>query len=94
MRFLSLLFVVAIALIGAGFASLNGAPVALNLYFFNTELALSTALLLSVVVGASLGAMAMLLPWLRARRSARSMRRQLALLEEELNNLRTIPLKD
>lgn len=93
-RFLSLVFVIVVGLAGAAFASLNQGAVALNLYFFKSELPLSTVILLAVFAGVLLGLAAMLTPLLRARRRALVMRRQADLLEEELNNLRTIPLKD
>jgi putative membrane protein len=88
------LFVVLVLLaLGAGFASLNEGQVTLDYYFGLIELPLPIALLGSLGIGLLLGFLAGLTLWAGARREVASLRRSARLAQEELNNLRAIPLK-
>ncbi|MCB1866311.1 MAG: LapA family protein [Chromatiales bacterium] len=86
--------VLMVGALGAAFTFLNQRDVALNLYFLQFDAPLALAMIGAVLFGALIGALAMLPSLLRYRRRAGAMRRQAALTERELNNLRTIPLKD
>jgi putative membrane protein len=88
------LFVVLVVLtLGAGFASLNDGQVTLNYYFGELDTPLSLALLGSLGIGLLLGFIAGLTLWAGARREIASLRRSARLAQEEVNNLRAIPLK-
>ena len=88
------LFVVLVVLtLGAGFASLNEGQVTLDYYFGRVETPLPMALLGSLGIGLLLGFVAGLTLWAGARREAAALRRAARLAQEEVKNLRAIPLK-
>ncbi|WP_456405130.1 lipopolysaccharide assembly protein LapA domain-containing protein [Thiolapillus sp.] len=82
------------ALLGAGFASINPDPVPVNFYFFAVTAPLGLLVLVMLGLGAVLGVFSSLLLMARVRRDNHRLRRQARLASEEVNNLRTIPVKD
>ncbi len=94
MRFLKLIFILLIMMIGAAFAVMNAETVQLNYYFGIKELPLSVILVGAVMLGALLGVLAMLSGSLRLRRENMSLRHKARLARQEVNNLRSIPIKD
>lgn len=94
MRFLKLLFILLVMLVGAAFAVMNAEPVNLNYYFGSRELPLSVVLVGAVCVGAVLGMLAGLTALARLKRENAALHRQARLTSQEVRNLRTIPLKD
>lgn len=94
MRFLKLLFILLVMLVGAAFAVMNAEPVNLNYYFGSRELPLSVVLVGAVCIGAVLGILAGLTTMARLKRENAELHRQAKLASQEVNNLRTIPLKD
>lgn len=89
--FLLALFLVAV---GVAFASLNSMPVALDFYYVQVELALPVLLVIVLMLGVLLGMMSATGYCLRQRRELSRLRRDVKVAEEEINNLRTLPLKD
>lgn len=55
MRILSWIVAIAAVFLGLGFGALNGAPVAVDLYFVNLSLPLGGALLSALLLGTALG---------------------------------------
>ncbi|WP_275096974.1 LapA family protein [Sedimenticola hydrogenitrophicus] len=94
MRFLKLIFILLIMMIGAAFAVMNAEAVRLNYYFGVEELPLSVILVAALALGAILGVLAMLSGSLRLRRENMSLRHKARLARQEVNNLRSIPIKD
>ncbi|MES9856469.1 MAG: LapA family protein [Sedimenticola sp.] len=94
MRFLKLLFVLIIALVGAAFAVMNAEAVNLNYYFGTVELSLSIVLVAAVIVGALLGAMAGFGGMVSLRHENRRLKREGKLASQEINSLRAIPIID
>jgi putative membrane protein len=90
---IKLLVVLVVLTLGAGFASLNDGQVTLNYYFGLIEMPLPMALLGSLGIGLLLGFLAGLTLWAGARREIAGLRRSARLAQEEVNNLRAIPLK-
>jgi putative membrane protein len=90
---IKLLVALAVLTLGAGFASLNDVQVALDYYFGSLEAPLPMVLLGTLGVGLLLGFIAGLTLWAGARREVSSLRRSARLAQEEVNNLRAIPLK-
>ena len=74
-------------------AVMNDAPVALDLYFFRLNLPLSLVLLLAIGIGIILGAVASLFFFFRIKRENSSLKKQSRLVQQEMKNLRAIPLK-
>ena len=81
-------------MLGVTFAGLNARPVILNYYVGNAELPLSLLLVLSFSGGCVLGLLVSLVLYIKLKNSNRRLRHRLKNLEEEVANLRTIPLKD
>lgn len=86
---LAILFLV----IGAAFAIINDRPVDLDLYFLVTSLPLSLILLLAMGLGVALGAVVSSFHFMRLRKENARLRRQTRLAEQEVKNLRSLPIK-
>jgi len=83
-----------LAVLGIGFAVLNAEPVPFNYYLGSTEAALSLIVVLALALGALLGVIACLGLIVRQKRHNIRLRRKAALCEQELQNLRQIPIQD
>lgn len=92
-NFIKLLVALVILTLGAALATLNDGQVTLNYYFGSIEASVPLALLGSLGLGLLLGFMAGLTLWARARSENARLRRSARLAQEEVNNLRAIPLK-
>ena len=73
---------------------LNAQSVTLNLYLREFSLPVSVLVFLALVLGAVLGILASAGMVLRRQQEVRRLKRRLALSEEEVLNLRNIPIKD
>ena len=78
--------------VGAAFAVANNQPAAIELYFATPTLPLSLLLLLAVGVGIVLGAIASSFYFMRIKKENADLRRQSRLVEQEVKNLRTLPI--
>ena len=87
-------FVVAVVflVLGVSFAIINDQAVTVDLYFLTPTLPLSLLLLLGVGVGIVLGAIASVLYFMRIKKENADLRRQARLVEQEVRNLRTLPI--
>ncbi len=94
MRILSYLMLLIIMLIGLTFASLNSTVVSFNYYLGTKEIALSLLLVSSFGVGICLGLLAAIFPWLKAKTEVFRIRSRLKVVEKEVENLRSMPIKD
>ena len=79
-------------ILGAAFAIINDQPVELDLYFLVTSLPLSLILLLATGVGILMGAFVSAFYFMRLRRENAVLRRQSRLVEQEVKNLRSLPI--
>ncbi len=80
--------------VAAFFASLNPGEVTLHYYFGSVELPLAVLLVATLGVGLLIGLFVGLGLFLRAKREQVRLQRKARLAEQEVNNLRAIPLKD
>ncbi|RMG33032.1 MAG: LapA family protein [Gammaproteobacteria bacterium] len=87
-----LIIAVVLAFLGAAFAIINDQPVALDLYFVVTRMPLSLALLLAMGLGLVLGALVSTFYFMQLRKENARLRRQARMAEQEVKNLRTLPL--
>jgi putative membrane protein len=94
MRVITTVLLVLIILLGFTFAGLNAEPVALNYYIGNVKLPLSLLLVLVLIIGCLLSLIASLIFGIKLKNENRRLRQRLKIVEAELANLRTIPLKD
>ena len=94
MKLLSIILYLILILFGISFAVLNAGMANLNLYLTTLSLPLSLLVTLSVGLGVVVGALLVLAKYWRLRLSHKYLKNQLKLKEEEISNLRSIPLKD
>ena len=94
MRILSYLVLLIIMLVGLTFASLNSNVVSFNYYLGTKEMALSLLLVFSFGLGICLGLLVAVFPWLKAKTEAFRMKSRLKVVEKEVENLRSMPIKD
>lgn len=94
MRYISLVFWVFIIIMGAVFALQNSQLIEIHYYFGHARVYFPLLMVLLLAMGALLGVCAMLPSYLKKSHNARKHRNKVRRLEEEINNLRTIPIKD
>ncbi len=90
---IKLLLLLALMLLGASFAIINDAPVMVDFYFIRPELPLSVLLLLVLGGGILLGGLAGMVYFLRVKKENADLRRKSRLVNEEIKNLRAMPVK-
>ncbi len=93
-KLLKFILLLGVALLGAGFASINPEPVVVHYYLGEISLPVGMLVLIVVGIGAVLGVLGSLLMILQLQSVNNRLRQQARLASEEVNNLRTIPLKD
>jgi putative membrane protein len=94
MRFIKLLFFLFLVLLGSAFAVMNTENTHIDYYFGELDLPLPLLLIATLGVGALLGVLASLGSYLRLKHQNTELRRKINLAEEEVKNLRAIPIKD
>ncbi len=92
-RAIFLFIILLLALTGALFARLNAGAVVFDFYFSQVETSLALLLYASLALGVLLGIVISLHLALRAKRETSRLRKRLALSEQEVKNLREIPIK-
>ncbi|MCW9088918.1 MAG: LapA family protein [Gammaproteobacteria bacterium] len=93
-RLLISLLLLLLALIGVVFARLNADGVAVDFYFLATQAPLALLLYLALTIGVVAGLMVSFVMVVRARHETKRLRKRLAVCEQEIKNLREIPIKD
>ena len=94
-RILYGLLIFSVLLIGISFTTKNAQVVELNYYFgVHWATPLSFMLLTTLTVGIALGLLACLAMLARMQRQLLQVRRENRQLEQEVNNLRALPIRD
>jgi putative membrane protein len=91
---IKLIVAVLLMVLGAAFAIVNEQPVELDLYFVAVSMPLSMILLLAMGVGILLGSLVSFLYFMKIRKENAELRRQARLAEQEVKNLRSLPISD
>jgi lipopolysaccharide assembly protein A len=94
MKYVGYIILIVLILLGITFAVLNSDTVALHYYAGRIEMPLSLCMAMSVAIGILLGILVMLPRLFRLRVRARKLRKRLKVAEQEIENLRAIPIKD
>lgn len=94
MRLISFFALILISLLGITFAGLNAQPVLLHYYFSELELPLSMLITSSLGVGLFIGLLFALLVFFRLKRQNFKLKSKLRIIEKEVENLRSLPLRD
>lgn len=92
--FIFSIFLILAAVVAVVFTVLNPGEVAVNLYFVQLQLPFSLVVVASMFVGVLVGLFVSGWVSLGRRREMRKLRKQLAMAEKELNNLRKMSIKD
>ena len=88
--FIAMLLIV----IGISFTVLNADNVSLHYYFGSIEIPLSFILVIAMIIGAILGVAASASLFVGSRREIAKLKKAIDVAEKEVNNLRSIPLRD
>jgi len=94
MRILTYALLIVLALFALTFAGLNAEQVSLNYYLGKIQLPLSLLAILSFILGGLLGLVTAFTVYIKLKYIHRRLQHRLRLVEEELVNLRALPLKD
>ena len=94
LRLIKFILLLAIAVLGAGFASINPEIATIHYYFGDLSLPMGMLLLGMLGLGMLLGMLASVFMLMKTKRENRRLRRKADLVNTEVNNLRTIPLKN
>lgn len=94
MKLVKMIFILLVIALGISFAVLNAKSVPLNYFFEAREISLALLLAITLAIGALIGLLLSLPSLFRLKRTNRQMKGRLKLFEKELENLRTIPIKD
>lgn len=91
--FVKMLILLAFIVLGAAFALINDEPVRIDLYFIQPELPLSLVVLLALGCGIVLGGLVGMIYFMRVKKENADLRRKARLVNEEVRNLRAMPIK-
>ncbi len=94
LKYLSYILGLILIVLATGFSILNTQHVNLNYYVGSVSLSLAMLLLLTLFLGLILGALLFLPKLIRTKNNNRKLRQIVRQYEEEIQNLRTFPLKD
>jgi lipopolysaccharide assembly protein A len=94
MKYLFFIFWIIVIILGVTFASLNSHTVDINYYVNSSSIHLPILLLITLVLGAILGCIAMLPTVIRGKHANHRLKHRVKQIEQEVNNLRTIPIKE
>ncbi|MGA2655595.1 MAG: LapA family protein [Gammaproteobacteria bacterium] len=94
MRLLSTIFLIALIILAISFSLLNAEVVTVNYFLGKQELPLSLVLLIALFIGCFLGFLVQLKISIQQRYQNHVLNKKINLLNQELNNLRALPVKD
>jgi putative membrane protein len=93
-RIITFALILLVSLLGLTFALMNAETVQLNYYFGNLQAPLSLVVVIAIIIGAGLGVLASMGIVLGQKRELAKLRKSARLAEQEVSNLRSLPLKD
>ena len=93
-RIITIIIFIAVFAAGAAFSAINNGPVDIQYYLGTVTLPLSVIVIVSLVTGIILGALAIFVGSLRLRYENRRLQKKVDVREQELDSLRILPIKD
>ncbi len=93
-RIITIILFIIVLILSAGFSAINLAPVDINYYLGALSLPLSVVIIVAVILGCLLGALALSTSIFRLRYENRRLRKKLTVSEQEINSLRILPITD
>lgn len=94
MRYIAYIFWFIVIILGVLFATLNSNSIAINFYIKSFNVYLPLLLLIELAIGALLGMLAVLPALIRVKAGNRKLKQRAKQIEQEVQNLRNIPIKD
>lgn len=94
MRMFTIIIYLVLILIGVSFAVLNAASVVLNFYVTTLSMPISVFIILTLGIGMLIGFLLGSIKYWRLKVENKRLKSQLKLTEQEIKNLRTIPVTD
>jgi putative membrane protein len=94
MRIITLLLTLIILFIGISFAVLNANDATINYYFGTAHLPLSILMVIALIVGVFIGLLSTIFMVIKAKAQQHTSHRQLQHAQQEITNLRKLPLED
>ena len=93
-RIIYLILILVVTIFTVTFTLLNSQPVKVNYYFGSYEIDLLVVVVICLVIGAFLGIMAALGKVFSLKQEMSRKEKKIKITEKELENLRSLPLKD
>ena len=93
-RIITFIVLLLVTLLGLTFALMNAENVKLDYYFGSFEAPLSLVVVLAMIIGAALGVLASVGIVVGQKRELARLRKRAKIANEEVANLRSLPLKD
>jgi putative membrane protein len=93
-RIITFILLLLVTLLGLSFALMNAEMVKLEYYFGSIQAPLSLVVVIAIIVGAALGVLASVGLVVAQKRELAKLRKSAKIAEEEVSNLRALPLKD
>lgn len=94
MRIFLLFFYLLLIVFSLAFAALNSTLVTVSLYWMTAQLPLAFVMIVCIGLGLILGALLFMGKYWMLRFRLNTVKHQVILLEQEIKNLRTIPITD
>lgn len=94
MRMFMMMLYLVLILIGVSFSVLNAASVDINFYFKSISMPVSVLMIVMLGIGLLMGFFTASFRYWRLKSECRRLKNQLKLTEQEIKNLRTIPVID
>jgi putative membrane protein len=93
-RIVTLILLIVLTVVTVTFTLLNSQPVKLNYYFGSYELDLLVVMIICLAIGALLGVTAAVGRFVSLKQELMRKDKKIKVAEKELDNLRSLPLKD
>ena len=93
MKIFSYLIVLLLLILGVTFALLNASPVTIHYYLGVSQLPLSLLLIISFALGIIIALLMVSMVLIRLKAKNLGLKRRLRIAEQEIENLRTMPIK-
>lgn len=94
MRIVTYILLLVILIFGISFACLNSDSVVFNYYVAKHQLPLSLLLVITFAIGCILGLIVAVIVLIKQKSKNMRLQNRIKVIEKELTNLRTFPLKD
>jgi lipopolysaccharide assembly protein A len=93
-RIITFAVLLLVTLLGLTFALMNADMVQLDYYFGSLQAPLSLIVVVAIIIGAALGVLASVGIVVGQKRELAKLRKSAKITEQEVSNLRSLPLKD